>query len=157
LLGSFVITLPQLGLAFGNAGHESVVAVALQIDPTLRPRLEAILKDLPDSQKWQDLQSAGLTPNNRFQTEKQDPDGWVKALAHDADKAATFPDWARDYKDYTHQKYDKWHFFDLDYDDAEDQRFVEQPNALTILAPFQDQLQNGSAGERAWALVWILH
>ena len=44
-------------------------------------------------------------------------------MANNPEKAATFPDWARDYKDYINQKYDKWHFFDLDYDDVEDERF----------------------------------
>jgi hypothetical protein len=81
----------------------------------------------------------------------------VKALATNPEKAATFPDWARDYKGYVPSHYDKWHFYDLDYDDAQDMKFVQNPNALTVLEPFENELKTATGGERAWALVWVLH
>src|SRR4051812_34334500 len=153
----FLLIVPQHGLAWGNAGHEAVVAVALQLKPELRPRLEAILKDLPSSAKWKQLHDSGLKLHEPYQTEKQNPDAWIKALATNPEKAATFPDWARDYQSYIPSKYDKWHYLDLDYDDPDDKRFVDTPNALTVLDPFENECKTASPGERAWALVWVLH
>ena len=152
-----LLVSPRVARGWGNAGHEAVVAVALQFDPSLRPRVEAILTNLPASQKWKDLRATGLIPHNLYQTEKKDPDAWVKALASDAEKAATFPDWARDYEGYRRQEYAKWHFMDLDYDNPEDQRFVERPNSLTMLPVLEAELKTADAGERAWALAWVMH
>src|ERR1043166_850626 len=157
ILTGLALVIPQLCFGWGNAGHEAVVAVALEFKPELRAQLEGILKDLPASQKWKGLETQGLKPHNPFQTEKKGPGGWIKALADEPEKAATFPGWARDYKDYTHDKYDKWHFYDLDYEDADDKRFVEEPNALSVLVPFENDLKTKTGGDRAWALVWILH
>src|SRR6476646_5281439 len=92
-IGCCLLLMTQAVFAWGNAGHEAVVAVALQIDPSLRPRVEAILTDLPNSQNWKDLEASGISKPHPV--EKQDPDGWVKALATNPEKAATFPDWAR--------------------------------------------------------------
>jgi hypothetical protein len=154
---TLLLVTQKRSAAWSAAGHETVLAVALQIDPTLRPRLAAILKDLPSSKQWQDLKASGLKPDNAYELEKEDEDGWVKALVNHVEKAATFPDWARDYKDYGTLNYAMWHFYDLNYNDATDESFVEKPNALTVLGPFEQDLKLKTGGDRAWALVWILH
>jgi hypothetical protein len=143
--------------AWDSSGHEAVVAVALKIDPGLAARLTAILKALPVSTQWQSLEKTGLIPNNPYQTEKSNPDAWVQAVSNQPEKAATFPDWTRDYEGYKRAEYDKWHFYDSDYDDPNNKRFVVDPNALTVLEPFEANLKATSGGDRAWALAWVLH
>lgn len=151
------LIIPDASFGFGNPGHEAVVAVALQLNPQLRPRLNTILKDLPRSDQWKKLEASSLIPNNPYETEKDNPDGWVRALTNHTEKAATFADWARDYNTYKSNKYDKIHFYDLNYANVNDNRFVEEPNALTVLEPFENDLKTKTGGDRAWALVWILH
>src|SRR5262249_47750272 len=114
-------------LAWDSPGHEAVVAVALKIDPALGTRLTNILKYLPASTNWQDLEKTGLIPDspNHHQTEKSDPDGWVRDVGSQPEKAATFSDWLRDYEGYRPAKYDKWHYYDLDFDDPNNKRFVD--------------------------------
>lgn len=143
--------------AWSATGHETVVAVALQIDPALRPRLAAILKDLPDSKQWQELKASGLKLNNDYELEKEDVEGWIASLVNHVERAATFPDWARDYKAYETLGYAKWHFYDSNYDDLNDEKFVEKPNAVTMLEPLTQDLKLKTGGDRAWALVWIMH
>src|SRR5207253_1957602 len=135
----------------------AVVAVALATDPTLEPRVNAILKKMSSSNKWRALKNTGLKNPNPFQTEKTDPTAWIRALGTNPEKAATFPDWARDYNGYVSSKYDKIHFYDLDYADENNLRFVGSPNALDVLEPFEKDLKNGGAGARAWALAWVFH
>jgi len=58
-----VLAVAPLCYGFGDAGHESVVAIALQIDPALRDRVNAILKDLPDSSQWKSLEASNVDPH----------------------------------------------------------------------------------------------
>ncbi|HEY3898038.1 MAG TPA: S1/P1 nuclease [Chthoniobacter sp.] len=143
--------------AWDNEGHETVVAVALKLDPSLRERLTAILKDLPNSPQWIELKQSELIPHNRYQTDKGDVDGWIAAATADPVKAATFPDWARDYNDYIANKFNLYHFYDSDYDDVTDPRYVQNPNALKVLPGFEQDLKGKTGGDRAWALTWVLH
>lgn len=156
LLAVLPIALQATALSWGNKGHEAVVAVALQFDPTLRARINKVMKSLPKSPEWKALKATGLITPNPFQTEKENPTKWVKDLATDPEKSATFPDWARDYNGYKGKEYDAIHFYDLDFDTA-DQRWVKNPNALTALPDFELTLQNMTGGKQAWALAWILH
>jgi hypothetical protein len=143
--------------AWDNQGHEAVVAVALAIDPDLEPRVDAILKKLPTSSKWKTLKATGLKNPNPFETQKENPTEWVKTLATDPERAATFPDWARDYRGYVSSKYDKIHFFNMDYDDPNSTRFIDTPNALTVLDGFEKDLKKPTKSARAWALTWVFH
>jgi hypothetical protein len=152
---SLAITTQCFG--WGNSGHKAVVEVALELKPALRKQLSTILKDLPQSEQWKKLKESGLKKPNPYETEKSDPDGWVADLVNHPEKAGTFADWARDYKGYTGNKYDKIHFYNADFDDINSTRFVDTPNALTALGPFQSTVKAKKGGERAWALVWILH
>ena len=83
--------------------------------------------------------------------------GWIKALRSNPAKAATFPDWARDYSGYKVAHYDKWHYFDLDFADADSGKYVQHPNALEKLPTLENDLRTKTGGDRAWALTWVLH
>jgi len=152
----FLVAETSVARAWDNDGHEAVTAVALQYAPTLRPKVAAVVARLPASKSWKRLEATGLSKHNPYQTQKSDPDGWVKALPSQVELAATFPDWARDYKGYVPSRYEKLHFYDLDFASGDD-HFIETPNALTVLVPFEKSFRKSSPGEQAWELVWIMH
>jgi len=157
VIGLALISTAANAPAWDNEGHETVVLVAFGINPALKPRVEAILKSLSSSSRWKSLKSTGLKPNNPFETQKSNPTAWVKALATQPEKGAEFPDWARDYRGYVTNKYDKIHYYNMDYDDPANTRFVDIPNAFTALEPFEKDLKKRGKGARAWALTWIFH
>ncbi len=78
--------------AWSGSGHKAVVEVAMELSPSLREKLKVTLADLPESKEWQTLKSSGLKEPNPFETEKDDPDSWVQALAAEPEKAGTFAD-----------------------------------------------------------------
>ena len=154
-IGFVLLTVPQITFAWGNAGHECVTEIALQHNPSLSNKVVAILKKLPSSKDWKALSKTKIS--GFHPVDKGDPAGWVKALRYNPAKSATFPDWARDYTGYKPADYDKWHYYDLDFADADSGKYVLHPNALEKLPPLENDLRTKTGGARAWALVWVLH
>ncbi len=153
---AIAVVTPLQAFGWGSAGHRAVVSVALQFDPSLRARIDAVMAKLPTSPEWMQLEATGLIPNNRFEVDKSDPDGWILSLGTDPEKSATFPDWARDYNGYIPKTFNKWHFYDLDYVDGST-KFVNPTNALVELPGLEQVVKSGSGGSRAWALAWVMH
>ena len=142
-----VLLLTSLGFAWNDNGHTAVVAVALELRPELKPKVAAILAEMPNSSQWLSVLGGGFKPG-RSNPGAMD---WIRSLTQFPERAGTLPDWMRDFQ--RSDDYSNHHYVNLRSDNGQyiDGRAIEMTNT------YRTTLKMGDPGSKAWALAWLFH
>jgi hypothetical protein len=163
VLALIALLLPRTAVAWNNAGHMTVAAVAyMSLSDPAKARVDALLKQHPDFKMF----AKGLSANS--------PDFGLIVFM----RAATWPDQIRDdprFFDDTNPKavetplldgfpdmkvHRPWHFIDEPFStDGSETTPPEEPNALTQIVAFENALGDADVPEatQAYDLPWLLH
>jgi hypothetical protein len=153
-----LFAIPAPAFAWGDEGHELVVAIALAFRPNLAPRLSRALRAMPESRQWVTVSQGGWATRNGepiHPREKENVPAWIASLTTDLPRAGRFPDWIRDYR--LSQPYSGHHFINLDFESTDRTEHPAGDHGVNRLLDYERIVRSGNAGDRAWAVAWVLH
>lgn len=156
-------------LGWGDKGHATVVAIALNGQPNLAARLSAALSHVSESSKLQQLIQATRNAETRMtDTKKQSAERLIASVQSaqffGPDKianAGTWPDHIRSLSGYNGRRYNKNHYVNLDFGGPQHDaaNFAVTTNATIFLEKYEKDVTSSTvtAGDKAWDLFWICH